>query len=432
MPGRDSMHFGFGSPSDEPEKKPDEKKPENAADTSAEGAAPAAGAPDAHVRDPKIVSRASAWQEGRDASGEMDGPAPARQAQLLDPRSDLAKRLRAFREEVNIDPKNMDLLWRYSDALVEGRQLEEAKGVYMRILKLDPGASLARSRLRDICTPRDLQELKLPPPIVIFWKDYTGLIRYPFTGDGVYILGLGTAFGALFSLLLSLALALGPAAMMGTVVFSLVSMILWGYFLTYYFAVVKSTAGGAQDPPNWPEFSLGDCIFNVLRICFLGVYWFIPVVILAFIFSTILTFVPQIVGVLAVVGTAITCAVVAVIWGPMAYLALAMYGNIGVLTDPRFVFGAIAKVLADYVIAWFSLAAFWVATLALSAAFFLAVQLIVLFIWWGSPEKIWAISLVVTSFLSSFLSLYSMMVSSRLLGLLFRQGQARLDWFRVD
>ena len=425
------MHFGFNSPSDEPKKKPDEEKPEDGASGGPEATSPAQPA-DAHVRDPKIVSRASAWQEGRDVSGEMDGPAPARQAQLLDPRSDLAKRLRAFREEVNIDPKNMDLLWRYSDALVEGRQIEEAKGVYMRILKLDPGASLARSRLREICTPKGFQELKLPPPIVIFWRDYTGLIRYPFSGDGVYILGLGTAFGALFSLLLSLALALGPAAMMGTVVFSLVSMILWGYFLTYYFAVVKSTAGGAQDPPNWPEFSLSDCIFNVLRICFLGVYWFIPVILLAFIFGTILTFVPQIVGVLAVIGTAMTCAVVFVIWVPMAYLALAMYGNIGVLTDPRFVFSAIAKVLADYVIACFSLAAFWVASSALSAAFFFAVQLIVLFIWWGSPEKIWAISLVVTSFLSSFLSLYSMMVSSRLLGLLFRQGQARLDWFRVD
>ncbi len=209
---------------------------------------------------------------------------------------------------------------------------------------------------------------------------------YPFQGSGVMLLVAGTVCFYL----------LGH--------FPLLGVILTGYLFNYAKSIITSTAGGRQDPPDWPDFGdwKDDILMPYLQFFGLLALAFGPALIIGIWRPGTETQVR--IAVLAALGFG-------ALFAPMAMLALAMFDSFEVL-NPIPLAWSILRVPIPYLI---------------TAAAFETV----LALYWFTDAPIR--SLIPVPFLpglvSSFLYLYLVAVGMRMLGLLYLTHRDEFGWF---
>jgi len=216
--------------------------------------------------------------------------------------------------------------------------------------------------------------------------------RFPFRGEGLILLIGGAGFLALASVMKTVILLTG-----------LVIVFTSGYLLAYSQKIIASTAHGEHRPPPWPDFSdfMQDILPPIWQAFVLMVLYCLPI-------GLARRFLPddQFVTLVAVIGLGL----LALFLAPMAWLAVTLKDTLAALS-PHFVIPSLLRIPGAY------------------AAMVLQMAGLVLFDLGFS----WAVKKlpvpVLPSLLSGFVSVYFLMVVSRLLGMLYHRNRDRLGWF---
>ncbi len=227
-----------------------------------------------------------------------------------------------------------------------------------------------------------------------FLKLLPGMFAFPFRGRGK-IMMIVAAFMIFMVQLVSMVSMTG----------GLLSLGLLAYFLAYAPCVIRSVAGGDNEPPTWPEIDMATIILlaSFIMACIVGsVVW----------------------GADAAMkeGSSasedrnplvLACVLAVVLTLPMTMLSLAMHRNLSGLNPVRVVI-SILRVLPGYVLACISLV----------VGFMLAGLLFYLTAFMPTPL------LAFTGSIAVFLIiLYFIMMEMYILGILYRTHERKLDWF---
>lgn len=210
---------------------------------------------------------------------------------------------------------------------------------------------------------------------------------YPFQGSGGMLLVAGTAVFFLFGH------------------FPIIGLILTGYLFNYAKSVITTTADERQEPPDWPDFSdwKDDILIPYIQVLAL----------------LILTLGPAyLIGVLRP-GTAFQAQVaffaalsLGAFLAPMGMLALAMFDSLRAL-NPIALVWTIMRVPGPYFVA--------------AASF----EVVIVVNWLANRVITPMVRVpIVPGVISSFLSLYLLLVGMRMLGLLYASYRERFGWFR--
>lgn len=210
---------------------------------------------------------------------------------------------------------------------------------------------------------------------------------YPFRGDGLLILMLGTIVFTVLDFLGRFSFLLNAVA--------------WGYLLLMLQQVIHATAMGDNRLPNWPDFDgFGELFTKAIQWAVEVVVSFGPAIFLGFTAAREES-----------TGLAIGCLGVGLLGGiyfPMAILSVGMHDSVGGL-NPVGVFAGIIRVPGHYVLTlliFFSLIGVQVLTGKLSAMIPIAGLLI------DKLDELW-----------------SAVFLSRILGGLYYVNRRRLSWF---
>ena len=217
---------------------------------------------------------------------------------------------------------------------------------------------------------------------------------YPFRREGSIIMVTGAVFFAIA------AFAQGFLFLIGLFIYISTT----GYFMAYAQKVVQTSAQGEDDPPTWPDVSdfYADIIQPFLQAAALFVVYLLPVfipIILAFTQEQPLFFLG-----------AVALGLAAAFMMPMAWLAISMTESM-VGLSPHIVIPSILRIPGHYMLI----------VIELIVLVCINVGLELLFNYFSIP--------IITSLITSFLSVYFMMVICRLLGSLYFLNRNRLGWF---
>src|SRR5688572_7989470 len=204
----------------------------------------------------------------------------------------------------------------------------------------------------------------------------------------------GTIFFAIAGFAQSYAFLLG----------GLIFVMTTGYWMAYAQKVVQTSAQGEDDPPTWPDVSdfYSDIILPFVQAAGLFVVYLLPVfipIIMAFVKDQPLYF-------LGAVGLGLVSAFMM----PMAWLAISMTESM-VGLSPHIVIPSILRIPGHYMLI----------VIELIVLVCINIGLELLFNYVSIP--------ILTSLITSFLSVYFMMVICRLLGSLYFLNRNRLGWF---
>lgn len=255
-----------------------------------------------------------------------------------------------------------------------------------------------------VCPKCGLGVRKILKP-VNFWASLPGAFAYPFRGTGGWILGLGTPLYAV--------LDYGRMTCFGII--SLIMLLgIFGLLLTN---VIRCTVDDDTEPLDWPEFEgFGQVALMALQIVVVIVLVLGPAFILAIMAGvSMLTSGAQDGGLFAA-GAAGLAAVCILVLGaaylPMALLGLAMFDSIKG-ANPLLIVPAMFKVPVQYL----------VVLILLGAMVFLRNLAQMLTVGIEFPYNLLVIAVV------EFFVLYTLIVSARLLGLLYRANAEKIGWF---
>ena len=218
---------------------------------------------------------------------------------------------------------------------------------------------------------------------------------YPFRRDGSIIMVTGAIF---FSI----------AAFAAQKILFLIGLFIYitttGYWMAYAQKVVQTSAQGEDDPPTWPDVSdfYSDIIIPFVQAAGLFVVYLLPV------FSPIIMAVVQ-EQPLYFLG-AVALGLVSAFMMPMAWLAISMTESMMGLS-PHVVIPSILRIPGHYMLI----------VVELIVLVCINIGLELLFDQFRIP--------ILTSLITSFLSVYFMMVICRLLGSLYFLNRNRLGWF---
>lgn len=217
-------------------------------------------------------------------------------------------------------------------------------------------------------------------------KMLADILTFPFRGKGKYVFITG---GILFviSMLASLAPILGIIA----------KLILFGYFCSIYFTIIRSTAVGDSEAPDYPELAnfIDDILVPSLYVLGALIFGLLPSLI-----YSIVTENPH-EGISAALG------IYAILYVPMAVLAVGVLDFFGALS-PHIVIPAIFRG------GWIYL----VTVIFLIALYFAEEQIAIHTFQFHPYNKV----------LLAFVSMYCLMANARSLGLLFRIRRENLNW----
>ena len=226
-----------------------------------------------------------------------------------------------------------------------------------------------------------------------FWTKLPGAFAYPFRGAGAFVLLLGTPI-----LLANDFLGFG-------IFMSLVKLILLGLIGSVLINIIHSTADNESAPLEWPDF--GDR-FEMITVG------------LQIVGLALLVFGPAIACLVLMISTAnpgwtlgaIGCGILGLAYYPMAFLAFAMFDTLNGV-NPVVVVPAIVKLPLQYAVILCLIGAMLVARGALGL------------VTAGLP-LLWRLGCMLPLEVVAF---YSLIVSSRLLGLLYKSNASQLGWF---
>ncbi|HTS16761.1 MAG TPA: hypothetical protein VMP11_04240 [Verrucomicrobiae bacterium] len=274
----------------------------------------------------------------------------------------------------------------------------------------EPAPELAQSMER----PKSLPSALAPPPNQWttgaefqqsrtnnsgFWTDVPKAFDYPFRGNGTWILLAGTPFLLLFNLL-------------GFGLFTtLAKLVLLGVFGMLFQRVIQASADEDDGMMEWGD--IGDtteCVVASFQVLGMGILVFAPA--LVCLWSAFFGFGREHISGEDALMLAGAFAIVGVFCLPMAFLALAMFDTIKAV-NPVMVVAAIIKTFFQYLMVIGLLAILWFARVFISLQLYqlrLAMRLLALL-----PAE--------------FVTFYTLAVSARLLGILYRHNAGRLHWF---
>lgn len=217
--------------------------------------------------------------------------------------------------------------------------------------------------------------------------------KYPFRGDGPIIMAAGAVFFAVAAFAAGLVFLLGI----------LVAIFATGYWMAYAQKVVCCSAQGENEPPTWPDFSdfASDILLPFFHAFGLFALYLLPV------FVVEATLPEEELSTSLISGGLL---LLALFMMPMAWLAISMHESITGLS-PHFVIPSILRIPGQYLVVFVEL------VVLVGVQFLLEIGL----------ERL-AIPLV-GPLLSSFLSVYFLLVICRLLGVLYYLNKDRLRWF---
>jgi hypothetical protein len=311
-------------------------------------------------------------------------------------RAEFLKRCNQLEEEIANNGGSTETRVRLANVHLKLGEREEAIMSLQSALELSPGMwkPTIVSRLRQICTEEEFANLELPEEAEPFWHDIPGLLKYPLSGAGIYLLIGGTVFVSVLQFLISL-----PTVFFyGSI---LLSVFLSGYLSAYFVSIVRSSARGRMTPPDWPDIGI-----NIARplfiVSFPGTVSFLPALIYLFYWIFAHGPVSILIGLIAA----------GALYYPMALIASIMTG--AAMNSANFVgvISSILKVRKEYFIA--------IVTLAFFAGISTVAHFMVAAVTSGLAGAI------IAGFAIRFLDLYFLMVYAHVLGLLYRQCEDRI------
>lgn len=241
--------------------------------------------------------------------------------------------------------------------------------------------------------PDEASVPEAPPPVPLARRLPQALL-YPWRGNGKGVLVGGIAFYVVLRLL-------GRVPVVGLIagVFGA------GYLAAFMIRLIRSSAGGEDSPPEWPEFTNwhDDIVSPACQMAAPVAVAFLPW------FCYTVVYANATPGVEAEAWITRALLLGGCAYAPMAVLAMALFGSPQAL-NPIAVAVAILRVPVDYALACAGL----LVLVSLRFAFGRAI---------GDAVPILGPVLEVT------VGLYALMVEMRLLGLLYDANRLRLNWF---
>jgi len=229
-----------------------------------------------------------------------------------------------------------------------------------------------------------------------FWARLPGAFAYPFRQQGVWIVLLGTPV-----------LLANDLAGFG-ILLILVKLILLGLIGSFLINVIQTTADDPETPLEWPDASdKGDLLVTGLQLVGSVLLVFAPAILCAF---RTLSSHGENPGAWAQASAAL--AILGLLYYPMAFLAFAMFDSLNGL-NPLIVLPSILKAPLQYLTILILIAAMIVGRHLLGA------MCVGLSIGWK----------IACLFPLEVVAFYSLIVSARLLALLYRSKAAGLGWF---
>jgi len=247
-----------------------------------------------------------------------------------------------------------------------------------------------------------------------FFAMLPNAFTYPFKGDGLLLLIMGTILYFMIEVAKFFVSVLGWAGWIALIVLTVIG---GGYLIEYLRRVLTSTAMGEHKMPDWPEVTdMGDFIEPFLQLLGVIVISFCPVILLA------------IWDLQHGESWAAMAMMPALLFGclyfPMAFLALAMMDTV-LAANPLLVVPSILKVPKEYLIA-------------------VVLFGIILTVRWGTDALLGPLSfkrLTTPSMgvlfgifagraVANFIGIYFLAVTMRILGMLYLTQKEKLGWHR--
>lgn len=263
-----------------------------------------------------------------------------------------------------------------------------------------------------VCPKCRSRVTKIVKPLT-FWASALGAFVYPFKGIGGWVLGLGTLLFAFLDL-----------AAGGGCIGLIAWIMLLGIFGLLLINVIRTTVDDPDESLDWPEFEgVGQVVGVAFQIIITTVLIFLPFAACGLMAGLSL---------LSAEGDGLMSGMMeAGAWGmamlgfliagifyyPMALLGVAMFDSVKGI-NPALIIPAILKTLLQYLCVLILLILMWFMRQALSV--FLA----------SLPMWNEAFYIKAALFLPvEFFTLFTLVVSARLLGILYKANTARFGWF---
>ena len=237
-----------------------------------------------------------------------------------------------------------------------------------------------------------------------FWSRLPGAFAYPLRGNGIWIVITGTPLLLLYDFV-----GFG-------ILFIVAKLIFLGLIGAMLINVIQTTADDEDTALDWPDVTdKFDLITTGLKIIGSVVLVFAPAICCSVMLFRDMGMGPAVAGhphfsawALAAIG----CGILGLVYYPMSFLAFAMVDSLNGL-NPVIVIPAIVKLPLQYL-----------AILILIGGLILIRGILNLLC--GGLPFLWRLACYVPL---EFLAFYSLIVSARLLGLLYKSNSARLGWF---
>jgi len=245
--------------------------------------------------------------------------------------------------------------------------------------------------------------------------EFTTALSYPFRGNGKWLLAGGTVGYIIMGMFQCIPIVRG-----------FLGFVLTAYLVSYLMKVINDSASGGKEPPNWPDMHnfYESLIVPLMRGAACLVMSFLPLIVISVwrVVSVIsenpmpFDVSPTLVSVLLIFGA---------VYLPMALLSVSLWESV-IAVGPQKVLPAIGKIGVPYLLVAVLLAGGLVAFQWLEAGLFGGFILACgqLF---GPAGMI--LGAILAYAIASFLSLYFLMLSGRLIGLLYYTYKDRLKWF---
>lgn len=215
-------------------------------------------------------------------------------------------------------------------------------------------------------------------------------LSYPFRRGGWVVLLLGAIFAGLLDLF-------SHAPLVGFVV----GIFSAGYFGAYFLSIVGTTMNGRDETPPWPGFDsfFDDILSPYFRLIVLFLVSFGPAFVLMAYFDDAEEIIPLLIVLAALIF--------GIFYFPLAVLATSAYGGLTALS-PHIVLPAMFRCMPGYLLYMVEITVPFVLVV-------IAGDLLT-----KIPFAGWILTTV--------LGLYNLMFQARLIGLIYRQKHAVLDW----
>ncbi len=223
-----------------------------------------------------------------------------------------------------------------------------------------------------------------------FFRHLPDVIKYPLSGGGLFMLGVGAVFVTVLLFFSSYAFLVGVIGY----------VFVGGYLASYLMKIVSHTADGEIDLPDWPDISdwWDDIISPMFEMILVTLTSYLPLV--AYIVYGVSTrdLSPVAALALLIIGT---------LYEPMALISMSIHRSARAL-NPVLLTPAILKVPKDYLIACSVL--FLIFVLKWLFRYYVQIPLL-------GP------------FIDNFIMLYLLVVEMRILGLIYYTNRTKLGWF---